>query len=70
MNADDFEWREHVKYEGFREHGKTTCEIVCPFCQTRVMAFVWSLAGGDKKCSDPKCGAVHGSFGQSRRRKR
>lgn len=35
--------------------------ITCPFCQTDVRAYVWSLAGSGKKC--PGCGAIHTSFG-------
>lgn len=67
MNADAFEWREHVKIDGRHEHGRTTCRIVCPFCKAETEAFVWSLAGGGKRCSNRQCGAVHASFRQSRR---
>ncbi len=33
----------------------------CPFCQTEVKAYTWSLAGGGKRCS---CGALftHGGY--------
>lgn len=57
------EVREHIKYRGRKQHGKTTCEIICPFCEWRVIAFVWSLSGSGKKC--PRCGALHGSTGSS-----
>lgn len=43
------------------EMGRRRGSIDCPFCNTRFTAFVWSLAGGGKKC--PNCGAKHASFG-------
>jgi uncharacterized radical SAM superfamily Fe-S cluster-containing enzyme len=39
------------------EHARSRVEIVCPFCNTKVWAYIWSLAGSGKKC--PKCGAIH-----------
>lgn len=47
-------------------NGRSWCYIVCPFCQTRCRAYVWSLAGGGKKC--PDCGALHGNYGRTDRR--
>ena len=35
--------------------------ITCPFCETKVDAFRWSLCGSGKKCSG--CGALHGGLG-------
>lgn len=41
--------------------GRSTITIRCPFCATQFEAFVWSLAGGGKRC--PTCRAFHGSYG-------
>lgn len=46
----------HKKYSGSRDHGRATVYIVCPFCKVEVTAYIWSLAGGGKKCD---CGAIH-----------
>jgi hypothetical protein len=35
-------------------------KITCPFCGTKVVAYVWSLSGSGKKC--PGCLALHCSF--------
>lgn len=60
MNLSERQTLPHVKYGYSAEFGRANCQIKCPFCQTVVTAYVWSLAGGGKKCS---CGALHGSFG-------
>jgi len=44
----------------WQEHGKTRVEVKCPFCQSRMTAYLWSLAGSGKKCS---CGAKMDSTG-------
>ena len=36
------------------EMGKTRIEVICPFCEGRLIAYVWSLNGSGKKC---QCGA-------------
>lgn len=41
-----------------QQAGKTTVEVLCPFCGTWVRAYVWSLAGCGKRCS---CKALLGS---------
>ena len=51
------EQRKYKKRPGKIENGRSTVFVECPFCQTEVEAFIWSLAGSGKKC--PKCGAVH-----------
>lgn len=43
--------------------GRASVKIVCPFCGTIVTAYIWSLAGGGKKC--PDCGAIHTAMGGS-----
>lgn len=35
--------------------GRSTIDIECPFCGEEATAFLWSLAGGGKKCV---CGAL------------
>jgi len=44
-------------YDCLRRPTQLRCLITCPFCETDVIAYVWSLAGGGKKC--PTCGALH-----------
>lgn len=52
---------EHNKIHNYRSvFGRSTVDIDCPFCGTTTRAFVWSLAGGGKKC---KCGALHTRLG-------
>lgn len=41
-------------------NGRSTYTLRCPFCQGRVVAYVWSLAGGGKRCP---CGALFGGRG-------
>lgn len=43
------------------EMGRRRIEIECPFCFETFWAFVWSLAGGGKRC--PNCRAMHTSYG-------
>lgn len=43
-----------------REFGKTRLHIDCPFCGGLVVAYLWSLAGGGKRCD---CGAMIGHYG-------
>lgn len=57
--------RPHTRYAGRSGHGTSTVEIVCPFCGTEVEAYIWSLAGGGKKC--PECGAIHYNEGFTRK---
>jgi hypothetical protein len=53
----------YQQHEGYRpQMGRSSVVIVCPFCQAHVTAFLWSIAGGGKRC---KCGALFGSRGQA-----
>lgn len=36
------------------EHGKSTVDVECPFCLQTTNAYVWSLAGGGKRCGTCK----------------
>jgi hypothetical protein len=40
--------------------GRTTIIIHCPFCRSEVTAYLWSLAGGGKRCD---CGALFSGYG-------
>ena len=42
--------------------GRSSLEIKCPFCNWVVTAYLWSLAGGGKRCD---CGALHTNYGQT-----
>lgn len=53
--------RPHRSYDLVRENGRTRIKIACPFCGEVVTAYLWSLAGGGKRC--PGCGALHGHQG-------
>ncbi len=58
------EKREHIKYQGIsRANGRSTCDIECPFCGITIKAYIWSLAGGGKRCD---CGVMHTSFNVTR----
>lgn len=41
--------------------GRSTIDIVCPFCAATVRAYIWSLPNG-KRCD---CGAMFGFRGQA-----
>jgi len=53
--------RDYRAYNYVAQFGRAHFTLECPFCFKRVTAYVWSLAGGGKKC--PDCGAIHTSFG-------
>lgn len=48
-------WREYNWQ--FVGSNQKRAKVVCPFCQTEVIAYTWSMSGSGKKC--PKCGAIH-----------
>jgi hypothetical protein len=35
--------------------GRSTVTIRCPFCSWHVVAYVWSLAGSGKRCTNRAC---------------
>ena len=35
------------------EHGRSTVIVTCPYCDTGVLCYTWSLSGGGKIC--PTC---------------
>ena len=38
-----------------RANGRSFFNIKCPFCNSQIIAYTWSLSGVGKKC--PDCGA-------------
>ncbi len=45
------------------ESGKSRMLIRCPYCASEFWAYLWSLAGGGKRCENKECGAKHNKFG-------
>ena len=37
----------------FSKHGKSSLEVICPYCKERNTIYVWSYAGCGKRCE--KC---------------
>ena len=37
--------------------GRTKVLLDCPWCHDQVEAFLWSLAGSGKRCTNPACRA-------------
>ena len=52
-----YERREHTGIYGLisLERGRKLGKVDCPFCNTVVDCYLWSISGSGKKC---KCGAV------------
>ncbi len=70
MGRADCEERPYTVRGFHSEHGRSSAVIECPFCQGTTRAWVWSLAGSGKRCSDPTCGALFGSMRTAYRMKR
>ena len=51
------------------EFGRASIKFNCPFCFYPIVAYIWSFAGGGKRCSN--CGAIAagGMLWQARRRR-
>ncbi len=69
MMATEFRDRDQGNYPNYtvvsetsRPRGQSSIDIKCPFCSTVVEAFLWSMAGGGKRCT---CGAKHHKWGYS-----
>jgi hypothetical protein len=56
-------YRAFTTYGRSSSMGRSTVQADCPFCTIRVTIYLWSLAGGGKKCTNNKCGAIFTSFG-------
>lgn len=39
------------------EFGRAAIRITCPFCGARIDGYIWSVAGGGKRCY---CDVIHG----------
>lgn len=48
------------------EFGRSSIDIVCPFCGSTVRAYVWSLAGSGKRCTTRSCRALFDGRGNAR----
>lgn len=55
------EKKQHEQFNYRAEFGTANVQVRCPFCSTVVKAYIWSMAGGGKKC--PGCGAIHTGHG-------
>lgn len=42
--------REHRAFNYIGRYGRSSINIKCPWCGSKVEAFVWSLAGSGKRC--------------------
>ncbi len=57
-----YEYREWIGLGYYSmPNGRSYIYIKCPFCGTKVRAYVWSLAGGGKKCTG--CNTQFANFG-------
>lgn len=56
------EVRDVVVRPGRSEFGRSTVRVTCPFCGRVTEAYVWSLAGGGKRCSNSECQAYLGRY--------
>lgn len=45
--------------------GGSYFNLTCPFCGTHNRAYIWSIAGGGKKCENKTCRAKFDSFGNA-----
>lgn len=54
--------RFRVIRQGMKPPSSRYSIIQCPFCNSQVQAFHWSLAGSGKKCG---CGAKFNSWGDA-----
>lgn len=59
--------REYVIVRERSAFGRSTVDIQCPFCGQVVQAYVWSLAGSGKRCTNPACRALFGGRGLAKR---
>lgn len=59
--------REYVILGERSAFGRSTIDIQCPFCGQVVEAFVWSLAGSGKRCTNRACRALFDGRGHAKR---
>lgn len=56
--AELIDTKQYVVHRVSLEHrSSNTMYFNCPFCNTEVKAYVWSICGGGKRCD---CGALFG----------
>lgn len=51
------EKREFAVRPGVSEMGRSTVFFTCPFCGQKIEAYIWSLCGGGKRCTNTSCRA-------------
>ena len=56
-----------IRRGGHSGLGRSWIEFPCPFCQWAVVAYVWSISGGGKRCDNKQCRAIFGSDGNGHR---
>jgi hypothetical protein len=56
------EVREFTASRYYGEMGRSTVDVICPYCQCQMTVYVWSIAGAGKNCS---CGAKLNSAGMA-----
>lgn len=59
------ERRAYRSYDEIREMGRSRVTVVCPWCDAHVVAYLWSLAGGGKRCT---CGVMFTGKGEAVKR--
>lgn len=57
---DDVVERAYGSSPGPSDVGRAAVYIKCPFCDTWITAYLWSIAGGGKRCT---CGAFFNAYG-------
>lgn len=75
MTAPAPDGRPWVNAGGYQARmGRSSFLIRCPFCGGESRTFIWSIAGGGKRCEVRGCDALFGSTGSAvlspRRRKK
>jgi hypothetical protein len=65
--SNQVEQREYSNTAVTPRMGRSSITIRCPFCDWLTTAFLWSLAGGGKRCGNRDCGALFGSSGTAYR---
>lgn len=58
VGLDEAESKPFVVVAQWSEHGRSSIDIQCPFCNEVTRAYVWSLAGHGKRCENPSCRAI------------
>jgi hypothetical protein len=60
IHKPECESREYQRGPTYSAVGRSFFYITCPFCSDKVKTFLWSIAGGGKRCD---CGAYLSYYG-------